>query len=163
MRQVILDLQIACTDSHSLPNKTTFQRWLEAILPQFQKQSEVTIRLVNEAESNKLNLMYCGKDKPTNVLSFPFENPTGIFLPLIGDLIICQQVVEKEAIEQGKSLEAHWAHIVIHGSLHLLGYNHIKNNAAEEMESLETAIMHELGYHNPYLIKISAGIRYLGS
>jgi probable rRNA maturation factor len=79
----------------------------------------VTIRLVDEAESHELNLTYRGKDKPTNVLSFPFEAPPGIEMPLLGDLIICRQVVEQEAKEQGKPLEAHWAHMVVHGSLHL--------------------------------------------
>lgn len=151
MSQVILDLQIACTDSNGLPDEATFQRWLEGVLPQFQEEAEVTIRLVDEAESNELNLTYRGKDKPTNVLSFPFEAPPGIELPLLGDLIICRQVVEQEAVEQEKALEAHWAHMVVHGSLHLLGYDHIEDDEAEEMESLETEIMHGLGYPDPYL------------
>ncbi|WP_265422936.1 rRNA maturation RNase YbeY, partial [Aeromonas salmonicida] len=119
MSQVILDLQISCADSNGLPDEATFQRWLEGVLPQFQEEAEVTIRLVDEAESNELNLTYRGKDKPTNVLSFPFEAPPGIELPLLGDLIICRQVVEQEAVEQEKALEAHWAHMVVHGSLHL--------------------------------------------
>lgn len=151
MSQVILDLQIACEDSNNLPDKTAFQRWLEAVLLQLQEESEVTVRLADEAESNKLNLTYRGKDKPTNVLSFPFEAPPGIALPLLGDLIICQQVVEQEAAEQGKTSESHWAHVVVHGSLHLLGYDHIEDDAAEEMESLETEIMRRLGYPDPYL------------
>ncbi|KFK95169.1 MULTISPECIES: rRNA maturation RNase YbeY [unclassified Serratia (in: enterobacteria)] len=151
MSQVILDLQIACADSQGLPDEATFQRWLENVLPQFQEEAEVTIRLVDEAESNELNLTYRGKDKPTNVLSFPFEAPPGIELPLLGDLIICRQVVEQEAIEQQKTLEAHWAHMVVHGSLHLLGYDHLEDDEAEEMESLETEIMQGMGYPDPYL------------
>lgn len=151
MSQVILDLQIACEDSKNLPDETACQRWLEAVLLPFQEEAEVTVRLVDEAESNELNLTYRGKDKPTNVLSFPFEAPPGIALPLLGDLIICRQVVEQEAAEQGKTSEAHWAHMVVHGSLHLLGYDHIEDDAAEEMESLETEIMHGLGYPDPYL------------
>ncbi|EFE93467.1 rRNA maturation RNase YbeY [Serratia odorifera] len=151
MSQVILDLQIACEHANGLPDEAAFQRWLEGVLPQFQAEAEVTIRLVDEAESHQLNLTYRGKDKPTNVLSFPFEAPPGIELPLLGDLIICRQVVEQEAVEQGKALEAHWAHMVVHGSLHLLGYDHIEDDEAEEMESLETEIMQGLGYQDPYL------------
>jgi len=151
MSTVILDLQLACENEQGLPAEADFQRWLEAVLPKFQQESEVTIRLVDEAESHELNHTYRGKDKPTNVLSFPFEAPPGIELPLLGDLIICRQVVEKEAQEQEKALEAHWAHMVVHGSLHLLGYDHIEDDEAEEMESLETEIMLALGYPDPYI------------
>ena len=148
---IILDLQIACENPDGLPSEALFERWLAAVLPKFQAQSEVTIRIVDEAESHHLNLTYRGKDKPTNVLSFPFEAPPEIELPLLGDLIICRQVVEQEAIEQQKSAEEHWAHMVIHGCLHLLGYDHIQDDEAEEMESLETEILAELGYDDPYL------------
>ncbi|AXU95976.1 MAG TPA: rRNA maturation RNase YbeY [Erwinia persicina] len=151
MSNVILDLQLACESEQGLPTEADFQRWLEAVLPQFQPESEVTIRVVDKAESHELNHTYRGKDKPTNVLSFPFEAPPGIELPLLGDLIICRQVVEQEAREQEKALEAHWAHMVIHGSLHLLGYDHIEDDEAEEMESLETEIMLALGYPDPYI------------
>lgn len=151
MSQVILDLQLACEDSTGLPDETQFQAWLDAVIPQFQEEAEVTIRLVDEAESHDLNLTYRGKDKSTNVLSFPFEAPPGIELPLLGDLIICRQVVEREALEQDKPLEAHWAHMVIHGSLHLLGYDHIDDGEAEEMEGLETEIMLALGFSDPYI------------
>ncbi|UCB31759.1 rRNA maturation RNase YbeY [Duffyella gerundensis] len=151
MSEVILDLQQACESDVGLPPESDFQRWLEAVLPQFQEESEVTIRLVDEAESQQLNHTYRGKEKPTNVLSFPFEAPPGIELPLLGDLIICRQVVEREAVEQEKSLEAHWAHMVIHGSLHLLGYDHIEDDEAEEMEDIETEIMLALGYPDPYI------------
>ncbi len=151
MSNVILDLQIACDNAEGLPSEALFQRWLDQVLPKFQAESEVTIRLVDEAESHDLNLTYRGKDKPTNVLSFPFEAPPEIELPLLGDLIICRQVVEQEAIEQQKSAEEHWAHMVIHGCLHLLGYDHIEDDEAEEMETLETEILAELGYADPYL------------
>ncbi|XXN64262.1 rRNA maturation RNase YbeY [Enterobacter ludwigii] len=151
MSAVILDLQLACADENHLPAEHEFQRWLEAAVTPFQPESEVTIRLVDEAESNELNLTYRGKDKPTNVLSFPFEAPPGIELPLLGDLIICRQVVEQEAAEQGKTVEAHWAHMVVHGTLHLLGYDHIEDEEAEEMEALETEIMLALGYPDPYI------------
>ncbi|MEX3018893.1 rRNA maturation RNase YbeY [Kluyvera sp. STS39-E] len=151
MSQVILDLQLACEDNTGLPEESQFQKWLDAVVPQFQEESEVTIRLVDTAESHELNLTYRGMDKPTNVLSFPFEAPPGMELPLLGDLIICRQVVEREAKEQGVSLDAHWAHMVVHGSLHLLGYDHIEDEEAEEMESLETEIMLALGYEDPYI------------
>lgn len=151
MSNVILDLQIACESPAGLPPEADFQRWLDAVLPRFQAESEVTVRLVDVAESQDLNLTWRGKDKPTNVLSFPFEAPPGIELPLLGDLVICRQVVEQEAAEQQKQLLAHWAHMVIHGSLHLLGYDHIDDDEAEEMESLETEIMLALGYADPYI------------
>ncbi|PSN09462.1 rRNA maturation RNase YbeY [Siccibacter turicensis] len=151
MSQVMLDLQIACEDPAGLPDEAQFQTWLDAVIPQFQEESEVTIRIVDDAESHELNLAYRGKDKSTNVLSFPFEAPPGIELPLLGDLIICRQVVEREAREQEKPLHAHWAHMVIHGSLHLLGYDHIEDNEAEEMEGIETEIMLALGFADPYI------------
>lgn len=152
MSQVILDLQIACAYSDDLPDKVAFQRWLEAVLLQRHTKSEVTIRLVDEVESKKLNLTYRNQKKPTNVLSFPFETPPGITLPLLGDLVICRSVVEKEAVKQSKMPEAHWAHMVVHGSLHLLGYNHIEKNEAKKMEFLETEIISKLGYPDPYII-----------
>ncbi|MBZ6072240.1 MULTISPECIES: rRNA maturation RNase YbeY [Aeromonas] len=148
--KVMLDLQLACENEQGLPSEADFQRWLDGTVLGFQPEAEVTVRLVDEAESQDLNLTYRGKDKPTNVLSFPFEAPPGIDLPLLGDLVICRQVVEREAIEQDKSLEAHWAHMVVHGCLHLLGYDHIEDDEAEEMEQLERDIMHELGYADPY-------------
>lgn len=151
MSSVILDLQLACEHTTGLPEEAQFQRWLEAAVMPFQPESEVTIRLVDEAESHELNLTYRGKDKPTNVLSFPFEAPPGIELPLLGDLIICRQVVEQEAAEQGKTVDAHWAHMVVHGTLHLLGYDHIEDEEAEEMEGIETEIMLALGYPDPYI------------
>ncbi|EPO1787368.1 rRNA maturation RNase YbeY [Cronobacter turicensis] len=151
MSQVILDLQVACEDTAGLPDEAQFQTWLNAVVPQFQEESEVTVRLVDEAESHDLNLTYRGMDKPTNVLSFPFEAPPGIEMPLLGDLIICRQVVEREAREQEKLLAAHWAHMVVHGSLHLLGYDHIEDDEAEEMEGIETEIMLALGFDDPYI------------
>lgn len=151
MSQVILDLQLACEDNTGLPEEGQIQSWLDAVISPFQEEAEVTVRLVDDAESHELNMTYRGKDKPTNVLSFPFEAPPGIELPLLGDLVICRQVVEQEALEQDKPLAAHWAHMVIHGSLHLLGYDHIQDDEAEEMEALETEIMLALGYADPYI------------
>ncbi|MGY4041910.1 rRNA maturation RNase YbeY [Aeromonas hydrophila] len=148
---VTLDLQLASTSTDGLPSEAQLQDWLDGTILGFQQEAEVTVRIVDEAESNELNLTYRGKDKPTNVLSFPFEAPPGLELPLLGDLVICRQVVEHEAAEQGKPLMAHWAHMVVHGSLHLLGYDHIEDDEAEEMEALERDIMQELGFADPYL------------
>ena len=144
-----LDLQIA-VDAKKLPTQTQFESWVRVAVGLTMPEVELTIRLVESTESQQLNYTYRGKDKPTNVLSFPFEAPAEIDLPLLGDLIICVDVVEKEALEQNKSLEAHWAHMVIHGCLHLLGYDHIIDEEAEEMESLETQLLEHLGFSDPY-------------
>ncbi|NAW69673.1 rRNA maturation RNase YbeY [Vibrio sp. V27_P1S3P104] len=146
-----LDLQIAVENEQNLPSFEDFSNWLTAAITPFQHQAEVTIRIVDQAESHQLNLDYRGKDKPTNVLSFPFEAPPEVELDLLGDLVICQPVVEQEAIEQEKPLMAHWAHMVVHGSLHLLGYDHIDDQDADEMEALETEIMQKMGFNDPYL------------
>lgn len=146
-----LDLQIACDEAPGLPSEPQLESWLAATLGKERDETELTVRLVDEAESRELNRDYRGKDKSTNVLSFPFEAPPGIELPLLGDLVICRQVVEREASEQHKPLEAHWAHMVIHGCLHLLGFDHIKDDEAEIMEAREIAILATLGITNPYL------------
>ena len=150
MKNVIIDLQIACQHTDNLPTETQIQQWANAAIRPQTLEPEITIRIVDEAESHDLNLTYRGKDKPTNVLSFPFECPDEVELPLLGDLVICRQVVEREATEQGKPLEAHWAHMVVHGCLHLLGYDHIEDDEAEEMEALETRLLAQLGIANPY-------------
>jgi probable rRNA maturation factor len=145
-----IDLQRAC-DSTELPSIELFQRWVDiALTAVTTKEFELTIRLVNIEESQQLNSQYRHKDKPTNVLSFPFEVPEGIELNLLGDLVVCVQVVEQEAKEQNKVLFDHWAHMIIHGCLHLLGYDHINDTDAEEMEALEIKILAELSINNPY-------------
>jgi len=136
-------------DGESVPDESLFQKWAESAWLG-QDPAEVTIRIVGALESQGLNHEYRGKDKPTNVLSFPFEAPAGITIPLAGDLVICAPVVEREAIEQHKASEAHWAHMVVHGMLHLQGYDHIEDQDAEVMEALEIRLMHRLGYSNPY-------------
>ena len=146
-----LDLQLAVEDEQGLPSFDDIHLWLSKAISLFQPDAEVTVRIVDEQESHQLNLEYRGKDKPTNVLSFPFEVPEGMEMNLLGDLIICRQVVEQEAVEQDKPALAHWAHMVVHGSLHLLGYDHIEDDEAEEMESLETEIMQTMGYQDPYI------------
>jgi probable rRNA maturation factor len=147
-----LDLQLASADIDNLPNAEDFSQWISPALPSNGTVYELTVRVVDEEESQSLNHQYRGKDKSTNVLSFPFEVPEGIELPLLGDLIICRQVVEKEATEQNKKLFHHWAHMVIHGTLHLRGFDHINEDDAQEMESLEISILEQLDIPNPYLI-----------
>ena len=143
-----MDFQVAY-ESTGVPDETQFQVWAEkAWLGE--DPSEVTIRIVGNDESQNLNHQYRGKDKPTNVLSFPFEAPPGITVPLAGDLVICAPVVEKEAQEHHKEPVAHWAHMVVHGMLHLQGYDHIEDNEAEAMEALEVRLLAQLGFANPY-------------
>lgn len=151
MAELFLDLQLASEQQDNLPNEDELHTWALAALPE-EGEFEVTIRIVDEAESHELNHEYRGKDKPTNVLSFPFDVPEGIELPLLGDLVICRQVVEQEAVEQSKPLLHHWAHMVVHGILHLRGYDHIKDDEAEEMEALETQMLASLSIPDPYFV-----------
>ncbi len=151
MGSIFVDLQIATENIEGLPTEEQIVQWATAAVQPEGDEVEMTVRIVDEVESHELNLTYRGKDRPTNVLSFPFECPDEVELPLLGDLVICRQVVEREAAEQEKPLMAHWAHMVVHGSLHLLGYDHIEDDEAEEMESLETQIMQGLGFDDPYL------------
>ncbi|TWU85594.1 rRNA maturation RNase YbeY [Haemophilus influenzae] len=151
MGSVLVDLQIATENIEGLPTEEQIVQWATAAIQPEGNEVEMTVRIVDEAESHELNLTYRGKDRSTNVLSFPFECPDEVELPLLGDLVICRQVVEREAAEQEKPLMAHWAHMVVHGGLHLLGYDHIEDDEAEEMESLETQIMQGLGFDDPYL------------
>ena len=147
-----LDVQLAVEKENDLPTEEQLSSWATAaILKRIEhEEPELTIRIVDEAESQELNFEYRGKDKPTNVLSFPFEAPAHVPIPLLGDLIVCKQVVEREAIEQEKTLTAHWAHMIVHGCLHLLGYDHIEDEEAEEMEGIERVVMNDLGFEDPY-------------
>ena len=152
-----LDLQIA-TAATGLPAAADFDRWTRAALEGRRERATLTIRIVDAAEGLELNQRFRGQDRPTNVLSFPFEAPPGLpELPgedriddLLGDLVICAPVVSCEATEQGKTESAHWAHLVVHGVLHLLGFDHLTEAEAETMEGLETTIMGRLGFPPPY-------------
>lgn len=146
---ITLDLQIAC-DRQNLPAQADFELWLQTVLNTVKPNAEVTIRLVEPSESQQLNYQYRGKDQPTNVLSFEFDAPPMVELDLLGDLIICKQVIEKEAKEQEKPLLNHWAHMVVHGTLHLLGYDHINSDEAIAMESLEKDLLAQLAIDDPY-------------
>jgi probable rRNA maturation factor len=135
-----------------LPAANSFRQWVAAALrgANYRKSAELAIRLVDSDEGRALNRDYRGKDYATNVLSFPAELPPELKLPLLGDLAICAPVVLREALEQGKQPRDHWAHLTVHGVLHLLGYDHIRARDAEAMEALETHILAGLGIADPY-------------
>ncbi len=144
-----LDLQLA--SEASVPSEAQFRLWCEMGLRMRSADSELTIRLVDETEGRELNHTWRHKDYATNVLSFPADVPDDLLdIPLLGDLVICAPVISREAQEQGKALDAHWAHMVIHGCLHLLGFDHIDDEEADEMEALERTLLGELGYPDPY-------------
>jgi len=160
---LLLDLQAAAREAEQ-PASAVLEHWVAAALaaaaPERRGATELTIRLVDIDESAALNDRYRGRGGPTNVLSFPFEAPEALAgLPaaeddalgaLIGDLVVCAPVVAREAREQGKPSEAHWAHMVVHGVLHLLGYDHDDPDEAARMETLETAVLAALGFPPPY-------------
>ena len=148
MNRVEVDLQNAC-DSDSVPAEADLRQWAETGWLR-EGETEVTLRVVDKSESAGLNNRYRGRNYPTNVLSFPFEVPDGVELDLLGDLVICADVVGREAEEQDKTLQAHWAQMVIHGMLHLQGYDHQNDQEAETMESLEVRLLGELGFPDPY-------------
>ena len=132
-----------------LPSEDQLRKWIERALGKIDK-ALLTVRLVDSAESQQLNQAYRGKDRPTNVLSFPADLPVEVDLPLLGDIVICAPLVVQEAAEQGKPVSAHWAHLTIHGVLHLLGHDHQDEKEAGEMETLEIRFLSEMGFPNPY-------------
>ena len=139
------------SSSTKIPSVENIELWIKSALQSDElNQAEVSVYIVDEAESQELNAQYRGKDKPTNVLSFPADIPDEVGVPLLGDLVVCAPVVEREAQEQGKTLEAHWAHMLVHGTLHLLGYDHVEDDEAEVMEALETRLITQLNFPAPY-------------
>ena len=146
-----IDIQHASEEP--LPVTTeTLRNWATFALAPYRDAGELTLRFVDTEEMTHLNHTYRKKNSATNVLAFPATYPTGIELefPLLGDVIICPAVLKLESISLEKPLTAHWAHIVIHGVLHLLGYDHIKDEDADIMQSIETQLLNELGFDNPY-------------
>jgi len=141
----------AVFESAGQPDPQQIQIWIDTALADYDQDTEIVVRIVGEQESAELNEQYRHKSGPTNILSFPVDVPEGIELDLLGDLVICAPVVEKEALEQEKALEHHWAHIIVHGVLHLLGYDHIDDDEAELMENKEIAILNKLHINNPYI------------
>jgi probable rRNA maturation factor len=144
-----INLQIISNEKN-IPTKTEFKRWIKAALPKNKTPIEITLRIVDAEEMQALNNYYRGKNKPTNILSFPFVVPAGIETPLLGDLVICAPLVKQEAQKQQKTIAAHWAHLTIHGILHLLGYDHESAKNAKIMEDLEIKYLQNLGFKNPY-------------
>jgi probable rRNA maturation factor len=160
---MIVDLQIV-SESKELPTLAQLEQWAQLALRIADSEAEITIRIVDDEESNELNLQYRGKDKPTNVLSFPFEQPEFDDPELaaemaaelgdvnyLGDLVVNAQLVAQEAIQQHKNVIDHWAHLVIHGTLHLQGFDHIEDDEAEAMETLEVQLLATLNITNPYV------------
>ena len=134
----------------SLPNKRQFSVWAKQALPSNKKNHELVIRIVDTKEITELNKKYRKKNRPTNIISFPFDLPLGVKNNFLGDLVICAPLVKQEAKLQHKTITAHFAHLVIHGVLHLLGYDHKKNNDSKKMEALEIKHLKKLGFENPY-------------
>lgn len=133
------------------PGSEQFIRWVTAALEG--SRAEVSLRIVDEEEMAELNQRFRHRQGTTNVLSFPFEAPAGTTNDFLGDIVMCAPVVRSEALEQGKSEEAHWAHMTVHGVLHLRGYDHLTAEEAEEMETLERRILSAMGYQDPYLLE----------
>ncbi len=159
---ISVDVQVA-SEGDDNPDPESISSWLNSVLSfpavnfkplssteNSQDDVEVCVRIVDENESQTLNNQYRQKNSPTNVLSFPADLPEGIPIEHLGDIVICNSVVRKEANEQGKETRAHWAHMIVHGTLHLLGYDHIEDSEAEIMEALETKIMTHLLFPPPY-------------
>lgn len=173
---VLIDVQFGCLAPHQragLPAMADLQRWtLAALDPRLSPRhariawpAELTIRITDEAESAELNQGYRNRAGPTNILSFSFEPPPGLDLTeptcdgiggLLGDLVICAPLVQREAAEQGKTETAHWAHLVVHGTLHLLDFDHLTATEAAMMEALETRILGALGFPSPYEVNDDA-------
>lgn len=146
----------AGVDTAAVPGRDALRRWAEAALRHAGVEAdarELTVRIVGEAESRELNAGWRGKDRPTNVLAFPGGEEPGlpgeVDYPL-GDLVVCAPVVAREAAEQGKTAESHWCHMIVHGTLHLAGYDHQTPDEAARMEGLEREILAELGHPDPY-------------
>ncbi|MFP4154528.1 MAG: rRNA maturation RNase YbeY [Halothiobacillaceae bacterium] len=152
MGDLQLEVQWALPKTADMPADEDLARWVSATLEAVQHQgpAELTLRIVDEVEGRALNAQWRDRDRATNVLSFPLELPAHAGIPYLGDLVICAPVVAGEAAEQGKSLQAHWAHLCVHGTLHLLGHDHEQPGEAGQMEALEVQILAALGYPDPY-------------
>ena len=150
---VILDLAVSyALPRKGLPAPASFRRWAEATLQERLRRVDLAIRLVGDREGRALNRHYRGKDYATNVLSFPAELPEDVRMkmPVLGDIVMCAPVIAREAREQGKPLNAHYAHLTVHGILHLLGWDHENEREAEAMETLEREILGSMGFEDPY-------------
>lgn len=151
--KVILDLSVSyALPRKGLPSPASFRKWAEATLQERLRRVDLAIRLVGEREGKALNRHYRGKDYATNVLSFPAELPeeVKVKMPVLGDIVMCVPVIAREAREQGKELAAHYAHLTVHGILHLLGWDHENDREADAMETLEREILGTMGFEDPY-------------
>lgn len=146
----MITLDLINEDNLSAPDSDKFGLWLNQVAKKLNMTGEICIKIIDTAESQNLNKTYRGKDKPTNVLSFPSDIPDFVESSHLGDLAICASIVEQEAQDQNKHVIDHWAHLTIHGCLHLLGYDHIEDTEADKMEALEIELLAELGIGNPY-------------
>lgn len=164
-----------------IPTNNLIKTWINAALNKYINHAEITVRIVDEDESGHLNQQYRHKQGPTNILSFPYnphdsahkqlatkneniintESSSNKNNTLVGDLVICAPIVLSEATSQHKSIESHWAHLIIHGSLHLLGYDHINDQQAHIMENLEISILHSLGFNNPYIYRENSSSEHI--
>ncbi len=146
-----MNMDIQNISAHAfLPENELIIKWAEQALDEQHKDAEVTLRVVDSDEGTQLNKEWRNKDTATNVLSFPVGEPIEQAPNLLGDIVICAPVVEQEAMEQGKDSKAHWAHLIIHGILHLQGYDHESEEEAEIMETKEIQILNNMGFSNPY-------------
>lgn len=145
-----LRVDIESASAELTPGEEDLRGWIRAALTSRQEDTEISVRLVDIDEMSQLNQNFRARPGPTNVLSFPAALPEELRLPLLGDIVICAPIVRREAVEQGKSMEAHWAHMAVHGTLHLLGYDHLEEEEALTMEALETSILATLHYPCPY-------------
>jgi probable rRNA maturation factor len=146
---VELDLQQA-SEEPGLPDAEQLRAWAAAAAGSRGEEAQLSLRIVDEEEMRALNLRYRRKDAPTNVLAFPYEDPAGVGPPLLGDIVICAPVVRRQAAQQGKAFHDHFAHMVVHGCLHLLGRDHADAQQAREMEDLEIRILRGFEIANPY-------------
>ena len=148
-----VDIQWALGDiEQPIPDELILQTVEQVLTEHNTGQGELTVRFVDSEESQSLNNAYRAKDKPTNVLSFPSELPDFIESPLLGDLVICHAVVSQEALDQDKAINAHYQHLIVHGVLHLLGFDHIEEADAEVMEAHEIILLDKLGIDDPYQV-----------
>jgi len=137
-------------EEEDIPDAALVQQWAEKACL-CDDQVITSVQIVSQDEMRELNNTWRGKNSPTNVLSFPMQSPDEVDLKILGDLALCADVINTEARQQHKPAQAHWAHMVVHGMLHLQGYDHIDEHQADEMEALEIRILDQLGFDNPYL------------
>ena len=149
----MIQLEVSADPACSYPPKEKLKSWITAALAPHRPKADVSLRIVGEAEMAQLNQAYRGKDYATNILSFPCQLPEKLRKNALGDLVICAPVLEKEAQAQGKTLENHWAHLVIHGTLHLLGFDHVEAGQAKDMEDQEKNILRIFGIDDPYTLE----------